>query len=68
MRSMKAPLQLCALVLFTVVVLLPYAGKTQGKLNRTAPGASGHPIMTKDGGDPVPRLPQLPKKPSAFTA
>jgi len=70
MRSMKTPFQLCAIVLFAAVVLLPHAGMTQGKLNRTAPKASGCPIMTADGPEPVPRLPQPlpPNHPSAIRA
>lgn len=68
MRPMKTAFQLCAVMLFAAVVQLPHAGITQGKLNRTAPQASGSPIMTADGPDPVPRLPQPPKKLSGFTA
>jgi|GEM_PF-3225340 len=70
MRPMKIAFQLCAMVLFAAVVLLPHAGMTQGKLNRTASEASGRPIMTADGPEPVPRLPQpLPLPiPSAVTA
>jgi hypothetical protein len=70
MRSMKTAFQLCAMILFAAVVLLPHGGMIRGKLNRTAPEASGSPIMTKDGPDPVPRLPQPkpPINPSAVTA
>jgi hypothetical protein len=68
MRPMKAAFQLCAMILFTVGVLLLQSGMIQGKINRTAPDASGRPVMTADGGDPVPRLPQPPKKLSGFTA
>jgi hypothetical protein len=67
MRSMKTPFQLCAIVLFAAVVLLPHARMTQGKLNRTAPEANGRPIMTADGGDPVPRVP-TPKPPTPSNA
>jgi hypothetical protein len=67
---MKTAFQLCAMVLLAAVVLLPHSGMIQGKLSRTAPKASGSPIMTKDGPDPVPRLPQPkpPINPSAVTA
>jgi len=67
---MKTPFQLCAMILFAAVVLLPHAGLIQGKRNRTTPEASGRPIMTADGPEPVPRLPQpLPLPiPSAVTA
>ena len=70
MRRMKTAFQLCAVMLFAAVVLLPHAGMTQGKLNRTAPEASGRPVMTADGPEPVPRLPQPkpPINPSAVTA
>ncbi len=70
MRSMKTPFQICAMVLFAVAVQLPHAGMIQGKLNRTAPEASGSPIMTADGPDPVPRVPPTgpPNSPSALTA
>jgi len=70
MRPMKTPFQFCAMILFAVVVQLPHAGMIQGILNRTAPEASGLPIMTADGPDPVPRLPQPAPhiSPSAFTA
>jgi len=70
MRSMKTALQLCAMILFAAVVLLPHAGMTQGKLNRTAPEASGSPIMTTDGTDPVPKppTPKLPKPANALAA
>jgi hypothetical protein len=70
MRPLKIAFQLCTMMLFTSVVLLPYAGMTQGKLNRTTPETIGHPVMTADGPEPVPRSPQpraLPT-PSAVTA
>ena len=63
MRQMKTAFQLCAVMLFAAVVLSPHSGKIQGKLNRTAPGANGRPVMIADGPEPVPRLPQpLPPK------
>lgn len=70
MRPMKTAFQLCAMMLFAAVVQLPYAGMTQGKLNRTAPEASGRPVMTADGGDPVPRVPtpKPPTPPNALAA
>ncbi len=70
MRPIKAAFQLCAIALFATVVFLPHAGMTQGKLNRTAPKTTGHPVMTADGPEPVPRLPQPlpPNHPSAITA
>ncbi len=57
MRSMKTAFPLCAMVLFSAVVLLPHAGMSQRKLTRTAPEANGCPILTVDGGDPVPKVP-----------
>jgi hypothetical protein len=67
---MKTAFQLCAMMLFAAVVLVPHAGMTQGKLNRTAPEANGRPIMTTDGTDPVPRVPtpKLPKPANALAA
>lgn len=67
MRSMKITFQLCAMVLFAAVVLLPHTGMTQRKLTRTAPEASGRPIMTVDGSDPVPKVP-TPKPPKLTSA
>ncbi len=57
MRSMKVRFQLCVMTLFATVLLCPQGGMTQGKLNRTAPEANGCPILTADGGDPVPKVP-----------
>ena len=67
MRPMKARFCLCAMVLFAAVLLLPQAGTTQRKVDRTAPAANGRPIMTVDGGDPVPKVP-TPKPPNATIA
>jgi len=67
MRSMKTLFQICAMVLVTAVVLLPDAGITKGKLKLTPREASGRPILTADGPDPVPKLPP-PKPPNSSSA
>ncbi len=64
MRSMKARFYLCTMTLFGAVLLLPQAGMTQRKLNQSAPEATGCPILTVDGGDPVPKVP-TPQTPTA---
>jgi hypothetical protein len=67
MRSMKARFQLCAMLLLAAVPLLPHTAMIQKRLTRTAPEASGRPIMTTDGGDPVPKVP-TPKPPKPTNA
>lgn len=68
MSSTRTRFQLCGMLLFATVLILPHTGINQNKVNRTAPEANGRPIMTVDGSDPVPKAPVPPKPTKPISA